>query len=129
MLEVLTRITEGEGKDGDIDLLEDLARRVKNTSLCGLGQTAPNPVLTTLKYFRSEYEAHISNRKCPAHYCAKLLTYSITDDCTGCALCVKSCPTGAIRGEKLQKHVINGAECIACAACFKVCRAGAILRD
>ena len=129
MLEVLTRITEGEGKDGDIDLLEDLAHRVKNTSLCGLGQTAPNPVLTTLKYFRSEYEAHISNRKCPAHHCAKLLTYSIADDCTGCTLCVKACPTGAIRGEKLQKHVINGADCIACAACFKVCRAGAILRD
>jgi NADH-quinone oxidoreductase subunit F len=129
MLEVLTRITEGEGKDGDIELLEDLAHRVKNTSLCGLGQTAPNPVLTTLKYFRSEYEAHISNRKCPAHHCAKLLTYSIADDCTGCTLCVKACPTGAIRGEKLQKHVINGADCIACAACFKVCRAGAILRD
>jgi NADH-quinone oxidoreductase subunit F len=129
MLEILTRITDGEGKDGDIEMLEDLAHRVKNTSLCGLGQTAPNPVLTTLKYFRSEYEAHISNRKCPAHYCAKLLTYGITDDCTGCTLCVKACPTGAIRGEKLQKHVINGAECIACAACFKVCRAGAILRD
>jgi NADH-quinone oxidoreductase subunit F len=129
MLEVLTRITEGEGKDGDIEMLEDLAHRVKNTSLCGLGQTAPNPVLTTLKYFRSEYEAHISNRKCPAHHCSKLLTYSIADDCTGCTLCVKACPTGAIRGEKLQKHVIDGAECIACAACFKVCRAGAILRD
>jgi NADH-quinone oxidoreductase subunit F len=129
MLEILTRITEGEGKDGDIEMLEDLAYRVKNTSLCGLGQTAPNPVLTTLKYFRSEYEAHISNRKCPAHHCSKLLTYSIGDDCTGCTLCVKACPTGAIRGEKLQKHVIDGAECIACAACFKVCRAGAILRD
>src|SRR5512136_3079544 len=109
--------------------LETLAALVKNNSLCGLGQTAPNPVLTTLKYFRGEYEAHISNRKCPAHHCAKLLTYSIADDCTGCTLCTKSCPTGAIRGEKLQKHVIHGAECIACAACFKVCRAGAILRD
>ncbi|MBZ5638723.1 MAG: NADH-quinone oxidoreductase subunit NuoF [Acidobacteriia bacterium] len=129
MLEVLTRITEGEGKDGDIEMLEDLAHRVKNTSLCGLGQTAPNPVLTTLKYFRSEYEAHISNRKCPAHHCSKLLTYSITDDCTGCTLCVKACPTGAISGEKLQRHVIDGAECIACAACFKVCRAGAVQRD
>ena len=129
MLEILTRITDGEGKDGDIELLLDLAHRVKNTSLCGLGQTAPNPVLTTLKYFRSEYEAHISNRKCPAHQCSKLLTYTISDDCTGCTLCVKACPTGAIRGEKLEKHVLNGADCIVCGACFKVCRAGAVLRD
>lgn len=129
MLEVLTRITEGEGKEGDIELLEDLAVRTKSTSLCGLGQTAPNPVLTTLKYFRSEYEAHIHNRKCPAHRCAKLLTYSITDDCTGCTLCVKACPTAAITGEKLRKHSIDVAKCIACGACFKVCRAGAILRD
>ena len=91
MLEVLTRITEGQGQDGDIELLEELAARVKNSSLCGLGQTAPNPVLTTLKYFRSEYEAHIANRKCPAHHCTKLLTYTITDDCTGCMLCLKAC--------------------------------------
>ena len=129
MLEVLTRITEGEGREGDIELLEDLAVRTKNTSLCGLGQTAPNPVLTTLKYFRSEYEAHIHNRKCPAHRCAKLLTYSITDDCTGCTLCVKACPTAAIAGEKLHRHEIDVAKCIACGACFKVCRAGAVSRD
>ncbi len=129
MLEVLTRITEGEGKEGDIELLEDLALRVKNTSLCGLGQTAPNPVLTTLKYFRSEYEAHISNRKCPAHHCAKLLTYTIDEDCTGCMLCVKQCPTGAIHGVKLERHRIDQEACIACGACFKVCRAGAIVKD
>jgi NADH-quinone oxidoreductase subunit F len=129
MLEILTRITEGEGKEGDLELLDDLAQRVKSTSLCGLGQTAPNPVLTTLKYFRSEYEAHISNKKCPSHHCAKLLTFTITDDCTGCMLCVKHCPTAAIHGVKLQKHEIDQEECIVCGACFKVCRVGAILKD
>ncbi|MGE5360153.1 MAG: NADH-ubiquinone oxidoreductase-F iron-sulfur binding region domain-containing protein, partial [Bacteroidales bacterium] len=100
MLEVLTRITEGKGQDGDIELLEDLAARVKNSSLCGLGQTAPNPVLTTLKYFRSEYEAHITNKKCPSHHCQKLLTFTITDDCTGCMLCLKACSAGAITGKR-----------------------------
>ncbi|MBP7148822.1 MAG: NADH-quinone oxidoreductase subunit NuoF [Acidobacteria bacterium] len=129
MLEVLTRITEGQGRESDIDLLEELAQRVKSSSLCGLGQTAPNPVLTTIKYFRSEYEAHISNHKCPAHHCAKLLTYTITDDCNGCMLCQKACPTGAITGERKVKHVINQDACIVCGECFKVCRAGAVLRD
>ena len=120
MLEVLTRITEGKGQDGDIELLEELAARVKNSSLCGLGQTAPNPVLTTLKYFRSEYEAHITNKKCPAHHCQKLLTYTITDDCSGCMLCLKACAVGAITGERKKMHVIDQAKCTVCGECYKV---------
>jgi NADH-quinone oxidoreductase subunit F len=129
MLEVLTRITEGEGRDGDIELLEELAARVRNSSLCGLGQTAPNPVLTTLKYFRSEYEAHITNKKCPAHTCQKLLTYTITDDCSGCMLCVKACSVGAITGERKKVHVIDQALCTVCGECYKACNLGAIARD
>ena len=129
MLEVLTRLTQGEGKEGDIELLEELANRVKNTSLCGLGQTAPNPVLTTLRYFRSEYEAHINNRKCPAHHCQKLLTYTITIDCAGCMVCIKACPVGAIAGEKGKLHVIDQGKCTSCGACFKVCRLHSIERD
>jgi NADH-quinone oxidoreductase subunit F len=129
MLEVLTRITEGKGQDGDIELLEDLAAKVKNSSLCGLGQTAPNPVLTTLKYFRSEYEAHISNRKCPAHNCLKLLTFTITDDCTGCMLCLKACPSGAITGERKKKHVIDQELCTVCGECYKACNLDAITKD
>jgi NADH-quinone oxidoreductase subunit F len=129
MLEVLTRITEGNGRDGDIELLEDLAARVKNSSLCGLGQTAPNPVLTTLKYFRSEYEAHITNRKCPAHHCQKLLTYTITDDCSGCMLCLKACAVGAITGERKKVHVIDQSKCTVCGECYKVCNLGAIAKD
>jgi NADH-quinone oxidoreductase subunit F len=129
MLEVLTRITEGEGRDGDIELLEELAVRTKNSSLCGLGQTAPNPVLTTLKYFRSEYEAHITNRKCPAHHCQKLLTYTITDDCSGCMLCLKACSAKAITGERKKVHVINQELCTVCGECYKVCNLGAIAKD
>ncbi len=129
MLEVLTRITEGEGRDGDIDLLEELAARTKNSSLCGLGQTAPNPVLTTLKYFRSEYEAHISNKKCPAHHCQKLLTYTITNDCSGCMLCLKACTAGAITGERKKVHVIDQDKCTVCGECYKVCNLGAIAKD
>jgi NADH-quinone oxidoreductase subunit F len=129
MLEVLTRITEGNGGDGDIEVLEELAARVKNSSLCGLGQTAPNPVLTTLKYFRSEYEAHITNKKCPAHHCQKLLTYTITDDCSGCMLCLKACAVGAITGEKKKLHVIDQSKCTVCGECYKVCNLGAVHKD
>jgi NADH-quinone oxidoreductase subunit F len=111
MLEVLTRITTGQGKDGDIELLLELAERIRSTSLCGLGQTAPNPVLTTLKYFRSEYEAHIANKKCPAHQCSALLTYTITDKCTGCMACIKACKFGAIMGERKKVHVLDPAKC------------------
>ena len=129
MLETLRRITEAEGRDGDIELLERLATLVKNNSLCGLGQTAPNPVLTTLKYFRAEYEAHISNKKCPAHNCRKLLTYSITDECNGCMVCGRACKSGAITGAKKQKHTIDPAKCTQCDECYKACRFHAIVRD
>jgi NADH-quinone oxidoreductase subunit F len=130
MLEVLTRLCEGEGRDGDIELLAELAALVKNNSLCGLGQTAPNPVLTTLKYFRSEYEAHTSNKKCPAKKCTKLLTFEITDLCVGCLLCLKACSAKAITGERKKKHVIDQGKCTRCGQCFKVCNVeGAISVD
>jgi len=128
MLEILTRITEGKGKDGDIELLEQLAVLVKNNSLCGLGQGAPNPVLTTLRYFRAEYEAHIANRKCPAHACQALLTYTITDACNGCTACVRVCTAGAITGRKKELHAVDQAKCIQCDECFKTCKFNAIVR-
>lgn len=126
MLEILERITEGEGKDGDIELLEELAAKIKDGSLCGLGQTAPNPVLTTLKYFRNEYEDHIYNKKCTAGSCKALITYSITDDCKGCTLCAKHCPVDAISGKVKEKHVIDTEKCIKCGKCLDTCKFGAI---
>ncbi len=129
MLEVLTRICDGKGREGDIELLEQLGTLVKNTSLCGLGQTAPNPVLTTIKYFRSEYEAHITNRKCPAHSCKPLLTYTILDSCIGCLMCAKVCPTKAITGELKKLHVIDQTKCTHCGECHKACRVDAIAVD
>ena len=129
MLDILRRICAGDGRQGDIEDLERLAAEVKAGSLCGLGQTAPNPVLTTIKYFRSEYEAHISNKKCPAHCCSQLLTYSITNECTGCLLCKRACKFDAISGEKKIKHVIDMAKCTKCGECFKVCNFHAVVRD
>ena len=129
MLEILTRITDGKGEEGDIDLLADLAVRVKSTSLCGLGQTAPNPVLTTLKYFRSEYEAHISNKKCPAHHCPELLTYTINDKCNGCMVCLRACKVDAIKGERRKLHVIDTFKCTKCGECYKLCKFDAIDRE
>jgi NADH-quinone oxidoreductase subunit F len=126
MLEVLTRICNGEGKEGDVELLEELAHLVKNTSLCGLGQTAPNPVLTAIKYFRSEFEAHITNKRCPAHQCQPLLTYTILDSCVGCLLCKKACPTQAISGELKKLHVIDQSKCTHCGECYKACNVDAI---
>jgi NADH-quinone oxidoreductase subunit F len=126
MLEVLTRICDGNGKEGDIELLEQLAALVKNTSLCGLGQTAPNPVLTAIKYFRSEFEAHIANKRCPAHQCKPLLTYTILDSCVGCLICLKVCPTKAITGELKKVHVIDQSKCTHCGECHKACRVDAI---
>jgi Na+-translocating ferredoxin:NAD+ oxidoreductase RNF subunit RnfB len=129
MLEILVRITEGNGREDDIEQLEKLANLVKSNSLCGLGQNAPNPVLTTLKYFRSEYEAHVSNKTCPAHNCLPLLTYTINDECNGCGACVRPCKAMAITGGKKVRHVIDQAKCIKCDQCYKACRFEAITRD
>ena len=127
MLEVLTRITEGEGKEGDVELLEELCLAIKDGALCGLGQTAPNPVLTTIKYFRDEYDAHIKDKKCPAHYCASLTKYVIDPEkCKGCTMCAKKCPANAITGEKKQPHVIDRNMCIGCGSCMATCKFGAI---
>ena len=128
MLEILERITEGEGRDGDIELLEELAYKIKDGSMCGLGQTAPNPVLTTLKYFRNEYEDHIYNKKCTAASCKALVTYSINDACKGCTLCSKHCPAGAISGTVKEKHVIDTAKCVKCGKCLDTCKFGAIVK-
>ncbi len=128
MLEILVRITEGKGEEADIERLENLASLVKNNSLCGLGQTAPNPVLTTLKYFRAEYEAHISNRKCPAHHCQALLTYTVNEKCNGCGVCGRACSAKAITGEKRKPHVIDHSLCVRCDECYRACRFEAITR-
>jgi NADH-quinone oxidoreductase subunit F len=127
MLEILTRICDGEGRQGDIELLEDLAAQIKTTSLCGLGQTAPNPVLTTVRYFREEYEEHIAKHKCRAGKCRGLCGYEITDACTGCMVCVKNCPVNAITGEKKQRHLINQETCIRCGVCRDVCKYDALV--
>ena len=129
MLEILERITKGEGKDGDIELLEELAYKVKDGAMCGLGQTAPNPVLTTIKYFRNEYEDHIYNKKCTAASCKSLISFNITDDCRGCTACARKCPVGAISGEKKEKHVIDQDVCIRCGRCEENCKFDAIVRE
>ena len=130
MLEILERITEGHGKDGDIDLLEFLADKIRTNSICGLGQTAPNPVLTTIKYFREEYEVHIRDKKCPAHSCGALVTYEIKEDvCNGCMVCARNCPSDAITGEKKQPHFIKQEMCTLCGKCFDVCRFDAVLKN
>ncbi len=132
MLDILQEIVAGNGKPGDIELLEEIGRGVKAGSLCGLGQTAPNPVLTTIRYFRDEYEAHINERRCPALSCKALLTYDIdAQKCIGCILCLKSCPVDAIEGERKQPHRIIQAKCIQCGMCFEVCpaKADAVVRS
>ena len=129
MLEILNRIVAGKGREGDIEKLEKLAHTIKATALCGLGQTAPNPVLSTIRFFREEYESHIRDHKCPAHHCRDLLEYVIGQDCRGCTACVKSCPVGAITGEPKAVHQINRDKCIKCGACMAKCRFGAISRQ
>ncbi|MBN1527072.1 MAG: NADH-quinone oxidoreductase subunit NuoF [Candidatus Omnitrophica bacterium] len=126
MLEILTRITEGKGAEGDIEKLERLGNMIKKASLCGLGQSAPNPVLSTIRHFRDEYEEHIKERKCRAHFCARLVRYEITDKCAGCAACRKVCPAGAISGIVKNRHEIDQAKCIKCGLCYKTCKFGAI---
>lgn len=130
MLEILEDISKGKAKEADLELLETLARVVKDASLCALGGTAPNPVLTTLRYFRNEYEAHIKDKKCPAHICPDLIHYSINKEkCTGCGLCLKECPQTAISGEKKKPHSIDKSKCIKCGVCFEVCKFDAVEID
>jgi NADH-quinone oxidoreductase subunit F len=127
MLEILERIVHGEGKMEDIDELEQLCTSIKDGSLCGLGQTAPNPVLTTLRYFKDEYIAHIRDKKCPAKQCKSLIMYSILEDkCTGCTACARKCPTEAITGERKLPHRIDPDKCIKCGNCAITCKFGAI---
>ena len=127
MQEILTRIVEGNGREGDVELLEELCSAIKDGALCGLGQTAPNPVLTTIKYFRDEYDAHIREKRCPAHECAALLKYTIdADACRGCTACARNCPAGAISGAVKEAHKIDPEKCIKCGMCKSVCRFGAV---
>lgn len=127
LLEILDRICKGDGKQGDIELLEELCRQIKDGSLCGLGQTAPNPVLTTLKYFRNEYEDHIEKKECTAHECIDLISYNVDPTkCIGCLVCQKKCPAGAISGERKQAQTIDHDKCIKCGRCHDACRFGAI---
>ncbi|HEY3291587.1 MAG TPA: NADH-quinone oxidoreductase subunit NuoF [Anaerolineae bacterium] len=127
MLEILQRICNGDGRDGDIETLEMLCRQIRSTSLCGLGQGAPNPVESTLKHFRKEYEAHIYEKRCPAKVCKGLIRYEILDSCTGCTVCGRNCPVGAITGERRKLHVIDTDTCIRCGICMQVCNFNAIV--
>jgi len=124
--EILNRITAGDGRIEDLELLEELSSTIKKMSLCQLGGTAPNPVLSTLQYFSDEYQQHIIDKKCPAGVCTKLITYSITDSCNGCALCAKYCPTGAISGERKELYSIDPDLCIKCGICEENCKFSAI---
>ncbi|HHX13541.1 MAG TPA: NADH-quinone oxidoreductase subunit NuoF [Clostridiales bacterium] len=128
MLELLDKITTGKATQQDLNTLGDLAENIKLTSLCGLGQTAPNPVLSTMKHFRDEYDAHVNEQKCPAGVCTALLNYFITEKCIGCTKCAKSCPTNAITGTVKERHVIDQDKCIKCGACMTDCKFDAIIR-
>ena len=129
MLEILERITSGHGKEGDIELLQELGQYIRATSLCGLGMTAPNPVLSTLRYFRDEYEAHIRDKRCPAAVCKDLITYSVLEEvCTGCGACKRVCPADAVRGTRKSPHKIDNNVCIKCGSCFDACKFKAIMK-
>lgn len=129
MLEMLKKITDGNGEPGDLEKLESLAKNIKASALCGLGQTAPNPVLSTIRYFRDEYEAHINEKRCPAGVCKSLLNYTIDPDkCRGCSLCAKVCPASAISGQIKSPYVIDQQKCVKCGACMEKCKFGAIER-
>ncbi|MBW2247974.1 MAG: 4Fe-4S binding protein, partial [Deltaproteobacteria bacterium] len=128
MSEILTDICEGNGKEGDIELLEELATMIKRFSLCGLGKSAPNSVLTTILYFREEYEAHIRGKKCPAGVCKALFHYEVDEEkCNGCHLCALKCPQEAVTGEKKEPHHIDQDKCIKCSICYEACKFDAIL--
>ena len=128
MLEILERLTRGEGTAEDIEKLEQLSIQIKEASLCGLGQTAPNPVQTTIRYYLDEYEAHIFEKKCPAGECQALVTfYIIPDKCVGCTICAKNCPVDAISGEVKEVHVIDVEACVNCGKCITSCNFGAVI--
>lgn len=129
MLEILERICAGDGEPGDLENLERLARVIKSTALCGLGQSAPNPVLATLRYFRDEYESHIYDKRCPAGVCTNLLVYRINPEkCKGCTLCKNVCPADAIIGKRKEAHSINEEKCVRCGTCIAKCTFDAIYR-
>ena len=129
MNEILSNIAEGRGKIEDIALLEELGGVVRDASLCGLGQTAPNPVLSTIRYFRDEYIAHIEEKRCPAGVCKALIQYVIDEEiCTGCGVCKKSCPQGAIEGERKGPHSVAQDRCVKCGICYDVCKFDAVLK-
>ncbi|MBQ3098323.1 MAG: 4Fe-4S binding protein, partial [Kiritimatiellae bacterium] len=129
LLEMLNNITEGKGTLEDLDKMEDLCHYIQKNAMCALGQTAPNPVLSTLKYFREEYEAHVVEKRCPAGVCKKLLSYEIlADKCRGCTACARKCPVGAISGTVKQPHVIDKSKCVKCGVCMETCKFGAILK-
>ena len=127
MLEILTDITEGRGREGDIELLEDMGKTIVDSALCALGGTAPNPVLTTIRYFREEYEEHIKNKRCPAGACKGLFELSIDPDtCIGCGQCLTNCPSSAISGEKKSAHILDTVKCIQCGICREICPTNAV---
>lgn len=128
MLEILEDITRGKATMEDLDRMEKLAVNIRNTSLCGLGQTAPNPVLSTMKYFRDEYEAHVKEKRCPAGVCTALMNYIILDNCKGCTKCARQCPVGCISGKVKEVHVIDQDKCIKCGVCMDTCPFDAIIR-
>jgi NAD-dependent dihydropyrimidine dehydrogenase PreA subunit len=130
LLEILEKITNGNGTEEDLAELKTLSETIRDTSLCGLGQTAPNPVLSTLKYFEDEYIAHVKDKKCPAGVCQKLVTYEvIADKCKGCTACARVCPVGAIAGTVKEPHVIDTKKCIKCGACIEKCKFNAIVKN
>jgi NADP-reducing hydrogenase subunit HndC len=132
MYEILERITDGKGEEGDIEKLEVLAKNIKASALCGLGQTAPNPVLSTLKYFRDEYVAHVRDKKCPAGVCKSMMKYVINNDiCKSCGICAKQCPVSAISGDRKTQtpYVIDQEKCIKCGVCMEKCPFKAIFKN